>query len=415
MTTKTLFKTAFLSLKTNKSRASLTILGIVIGVAAIMIIMSVGQGGKSLILTQIESIGSDVVVIRPGREPRGPVDVAETIMSDSLKEKELRAIRRQENVPELAEAVPAVLVPGSVSYQGETFRKAVVFGWSAEWLGKLFNIYPIQGKFFSDSEIKTYGSVAVIGWRVKEELFGSSEAVGKKIKIRGKKFRIVGVLPPRGQVSMFNIDEIVILPYSTAQKYLLGISHYHEIVAKAKNEKLVPQMVENIKRTLRELHGIKDPEKDDFYIMTQHDMIDRINIVTQILTILLSSVAAISLLVGGIGIMNIMLVSVTERTREIGLRKALGATNRDIMIQFLFEAVILTFVGGLLGVVLGGGISYLVSFILGKITSSNWPFVFPISAACLGLGFSALIGLIFGLYPARQASLKDPIEALRYE
>ena len=195
----------------------------------------------------------------------------------------------------------------------------------------------------------------------------------------------------------------------------MGINYFNSIIARAENEKIVPQVVKSIELTLRETHNITDPEKDDFHIATQALAVERVGMVTGILTALLVSVAAISLVVGGVGIMNIMLVSITERTKEIGLRKALGATNKDIMLQFLLEAMILTGLGGIAGIIFGGLLSFIASFILSRIVSLDWTFAFPVSAALLGLAVAALVGLIFGLYPARQASLKSPMEALRYE
>ena len=359
MTLKNTFKTALTGLKANKMRSALTVLGIVIGVVAIITVMSVSQGAENLILGQIEGMGANLIIIKPGREPKGPSDMAE-MMSDSLKERDIKALKNKKNVPDLLDAVPAVAVPGTVSWKGETF-KASVMGWSAEWLSEMFDVYPEEGILFSEQDIKMAESVAVIGSRVKKELFGLSDAVGRKIKIKNRNFKVVGVLPPKGQVAMFNLDEIVVIPHSTAQKYLLGIDYYHEILAKAKNEQVIPAVVADIERTLRELHGIEDPAKDDFYVMTQTGIVEQVGTITGILSLLLASLAAISLIVGGVGVMNIMLVSVTERTREIGIRKAVGARNRDILNQFLLEAVVLTAIGGIIGVILGAILSFVGS------------------------------------------------------
>ena len=205
------------------------------------------------------------------------------------------------------------------------------------------------------------------------------------------------------------------MPYTTAQLYLLGIDYFHEIIVKAESQEAVLRTVRDIELTLRENHGITDPEDDDFFVTTQEGIVEQVQIIIGSLTAFLSSVVAIALVVGGIGVMNIMLVSVTERTREIGLRKAVGATEGDILSQFLFEAVILTVVGGIIGIILGTGLSFLASFVLTAILGVTWIFVFPITAALLGLFVSGLVGLVFGLYPARQAARKSPIEALRYE
>jgi len=413
MTLKNTFKTALTGLKTNKMRSALTILGVVIGVVAIISVISVSQGAENLILGQIQSMGANLIIIRPGREPKGPTDMAE-LLTNSLKERDIEALKNKRNVPDLLDAVPAVAVPGTVSLEGETF-KASIMGWSAEWLSEMFDIYPEEGILFTEQDIKTAESVAVIGSRVKKELFGFSDAVGRRMKIKNRNFKVVGVLPSKGQVAMFNLDEIVVIPHSTAQKYLLGIDYYHEVLVKAKNESVVPMVVADIERTLRELHGIEDPAKDDFYVMTQTDIAERVGTITGILSLLLASLAAISLIVGGVGVMNIMLVSVTERTREIGIRKAVGARNKDILNQFLLEAVVLTAIGGIIGIILGATLSFVGTLVLGRVLSLDWPFAFPVTGALLGLGVSAFVGLVFGLYPARTASKKDPIEALRYE
>jgi len=408
-------KTSLLGIRMNKMRTALTILGIVIGVSAVIIVMSVSQGANNLILNQIKTMGANIVVIRPGREPKGLTDVGKSILSHSLKNQDIKALSNKNNVPHLKDIAPGVMVPGGVSFRGETYNQAMIFGWVADWIGQIFHIYPSKGRFFSRDEIKGRAAIAVIGNKVKIELFGENEALGKKIKIKNKKFKIVGILPAKGQVSMFNVDDLVIIPYSTAQKYLLGINYFNEVLVQAQNEAAVPLMVDEIKKTLRERHHITDPDKDDFYVMTQTDMAQRVGFITNVLAILLSSVAAISLIVGGVGIMNIMLVSVTERRREIGLRKAVGATKKDILNQFLLESIILTLSGGLIGIILGFSLSYLVSIVLSQITNSPWPFAFSWPAVILGVSTSVIIGLIFGFYPAYQAAQKSPIEALKYK
>lgn len=408
------FSISIKAMRANKSRAFLTILGIVIGIASIMLIVTVGRGAEDLILNEISGLGAETIVIRPGREPTGPTDFAETLFSDSLKERDIAALSKKSNVPGAVEIAPAVFVPGSASYQGETF-KPVIFGWTAEFMAEAFNLYPEKGLIFGEDEIRRNAPVVIIGQKVKNELFGQSDAIGENIKIRNKNFRVIGVLPKRGQLAFFNVDEMVLMPYTSAQSYLLGIDHFHEIIIKAASADVVDQTVHDIERTLRETHGITDPEKDDFFVVTQAGLVDQIRTILQILTIFLSAVVAIALVVGGIGVMNIMLVSVTERTKEIGLRKAVGARNRDVLAQFLIEAVILSFLGGVLGIALGGVLSLLLSIGLTEFYDLNWPFDFPLLAAGIATGVSTLIGLAFGIYPARQAAYKDPIEALRYE
>ncbi len=404
--------TALTGLRTHRSRSALTILGIVIGITSIILVMSIGKGAEELILGQIRGLGSQTIIIEPGREPEGPSSFAE-IFTDSLKMKDVEALLNPANVQGLQDLTPSVTQPAGVSYGSESTR-ANITG-ASELVARIFDMYPQEGAFFTDEDIRQRASVVVIGSEIKKKLFGPSDALGEKIKIKGRSFRIVGILSPKGHVSLFSADEMVVVPYTTAQEYLTGTNYFNAIMVRAESEDVVPRVVKNIERTLRESHNIDDPEKDDFHVTTQADAAERVSMVTSILTALLGSVAAISLLVGGIGIMNIMLVSVTERTREIGLRKALGAKESDIMRQFLFESIILTGIGGIIGIMLGALLSLLVALVLSKVVDLGWSFVFPVSAAVLGLGVSALVGLVFGLYPARQASLKSPMEALRYE
>jgi putative ABC transport system permease protein len=211
------------------------------------------------------------------------------------------------------------------------------------------------------------------------------------------------------------VNEMILVPYTTAQQYLTGTTHFNSIIVQAETEEIVPRVVHDIEATLRESHSITDPDNDDFYVSTPDDAAAIVGTITLVLTALLGSVAGISLVVGGIGIMNIMLVSVSERTREIGLRKALGATEKDILIQFLLESIILTGFGGVIGIILGAAISYVAALVLSSTVATDWTFAFPISAAVLGLGVSGFIGLVFGIYPAKRAAAKSPMEALRYE
>jgi len=412
MTIRHLATTAIEGLKAHKSRSSLTILGIVIGILAIMIVMSLGRGAQDLILNQLQGVGSKNVAVHPGREPKGPTDIME-MFTQSLKERDVAALKNPANVPGVGKVAPLVMYNDVVAYENETKRTSIIG--TAEYFLDTLNVYPDQGAMFTDEDIKQLASVAVIGSKVKEDLFGDSDALGQKIKIKDRVFRVIGVLAPKGNVAMMNMDEIVLAPYSTVQKYLMGINYFQEILVEAATEKQVPEVVQDVTRTLREMHGITDPEKDDFHTHTMADAMKMVGTVMSSLTLLLAAIAAVSLLVGGIGIMNIMLVSVTERTREIGLRKALGATSDNIMAQFLLEAVILTAIGGFLGILLGAGIGWVIAFGFRSFYGINWQFVFPLKAALLGIGVAAVVGLIFGLYPAKKAAEKSPIEALRYE
>ncbi len=412
MTVRHLLRVSGTGLLVHKSRSFLTVLGIVIGIAAIILVMSLGQGAKNLILGQIRSIGAKVIAIVPGREPRGPTDLLATF-TDSLKAGDLEILRNRNNVPHAANVMPVVFGSQTAAYGNETYRPTILG--TTEIFADLYNIFPVEGRSFTAEEVKSYADVAVVGAEVKEELFGKNDALGERIKIKGRNFRIVGILPKTGQVTFLNFDQVAFIPYTSAQQYVFGIKHFNRIVVEADREENVQQTVDDIRSALRNSHGITDPEKDDFFVETQAEAIETVGTITNVLTLFLASVAAISLIVGGIGIMNIMLVSVTERTREIGLRKALGATNRAILSQFLLEAVLLTIAGGLIGIFLGASLSFGITGLLRKFANLQWSFVLPLRAVLLGVGISSLVGLVFGIYPARRAAKKSPIEALRYE
>ncbi|PIQ68126.1 MAG: multidrug ABC transporter substrate-binding protein [Candidatus Taylorbacteria bacterium CG11_big_fil_rev_8_21_14_0_20_46_11] len=417
MTFKHSIKTALGGLHSNTSRSILTILGIVIGITAIMLVLSLGAGAQNLILSQIQGMGSKTIVTVPGRQPSGPSDFANVFL-DSLKERDLQSIRNKANVPFAEDVMPVVFGSVRLSYQNETYQSTVLGGGSAESnnvMSDIFDIYPEQGSFFTASDVLSKASVAVIGDKIREKLFGDIDPIGKKVRVKDKTFQVIGVLGRKGQVSFFNFDDMILVPYTTAGQYLLGRKYFDRIIVSAVSEETIRTTVNDIEMTLRANHGITDPEKDDFFVETQADLADRLKTITTALTLFLSGVAGISLFVGGVGIMNIMLVSVTERTREIGLRKAVGATNSDILTQFLFEAVLLTSLGGLIGITLGSSLSFIISFIISKFALASWSFSFPYLGAGLGLLVSAFVGLVFGLYPARKASQKAPIDALRYE
>lgn len=405
-------KTAVNGLRTHKSRSALTILGIVIGITSIILIMSLGQGAKGLILGEIQGLGAKNVIILPGKEPGGPSDLA-SLFADSLKQRELDALKNKNNVPNGVKVMPIIFGSENGIYQNEIYKLSL-FG-SGESMESLFDLKPEKGIFFSDEEVRSKANVVVLGSKVKEELFGASEAVGEKIRIKNTTFRVIGVLPQKGQSSFINFDEAAVIPYTTMQQYVVGTKYFNRIVVEADSEKNIEAVASDIKKTLRDLHDITDPDKDDFFVSTPAEVAEKLGTVLGALTIFLAAVAAISLVVGGIGIMNIMLVSVTERTKEIGLRKAIGATNKNILTQFLLEAVILTGLGGVIGIILGSLLSFSASVLIVQFAGLDWSFSFPYNAAILGLVVSSLVGLVFGLYPARQAARKSPMEALRYE
>src|SRR3989339_573794 len=404
-------KTAWRGLIANKMRSFLTVLGIVIGITAIIMVMSLGQGAQNLILSQIQGMGSKTVVVLPGREPKGPTDSLQTFFAESLKEKDLEALRKKSNVPTAKEVMPLVFGSDSASYKNETYRLTLLG--SSEKISDVFDLGIDKGAFFSENDIRGRSDVVVIGSKVKEKLFGESEALGERIRVGERNLRIIGILPQEGQVSFFNFDEVALLPYTTAQQYIFGIKHFQRIIIEADSEKNIDRTVSDAKATIRETHNVTNPDKDDFYIETQADIASRLGTITNVLTLFLAAIAAISLLVGGIGIMNIMLVSVTERTREIGLRKALGATEKNILFQFLLEAVFLTGVGGIIGIVLGVSLSLAISLAIQFFSTIDWPLGISFLAIFLGIGVSGIIGIVFGIYPAKKASEKSPIEALR--
>jgi putative ABC transport system permease protein len=405
------FATALKGLSTNRSRSVLTILGIVIGITAIMLVVSLGAGAQTLILSQVEGLGTQTIAVVPGREPRGPSDVT-ALFSDSLKQKDIVLLNNKTNVPGLKTLMPVVYGAGVASFESNAYQVSV-FG-ATEYMADVFDLNP-EGKFFDAEDVRSRADSAVMGSKVAENLFENQYPLDKNIKIKGRNFRVVGVLPPTGGGSLFNFDDMIIVPYTTAQDYLLGIKHFNRLIIEAADGVDVQSVANDIRLTLRESHNLGPGDKDDFFVQTQQDLANRLSTITDALTYFLVAVASIALFVGGVGIMNIMLVAVTERTREIGLRKALGAKERNILAQFLLEAVLLTVIGGVVGIILGSVLAFLISIGLSKGLGVNWQFVFPWNGAILGFVVSAVIGLVFGGYPARQASKKSPIEALRYE
>ena len=412
MTWKHILKTATTGLSTNRSRSFLTILGIVIGITAIMLVISLGAGAQDLILGQVQGLGTNTIAIIPGREPTGPSDVS-ALYSDSLKPNDIAALKNKANVPYLKTIMPTVIGAVSASYDSNAYQ-ATLFG-GTELFADIFDLHPNNGEFFTADDVASQNDVVVLGSKVVDHLFGSDDPVGVKVKIKGRNFKVIGTLPPSGGGSLFNFDSMTLMPYTTAMNYVLGQKYYNRVIIQAESDALVSVTADDITLTLRQSHNITDPTKDDFTVQTQQDLANRLGTITSALTYFLVAVASIALFVGGVGIMNIMLVAVTERTREIGLRKALGATDNDILSQFLLEAVLLTAIGGVIGIVLGSSLAFVISLVLSKGLGVNWQFVFPWSGAALGFGVSALIGLIFGGYPAHTASKKSPIEALRYE
>lgn len=412
------FKTAIIGLKTNKTRSFLTILGIVIGISSVILMMSLGDGAQNLILGQIMSMGPNNVYVEPGAFTTGGTDMTQQIMEEmEIKTLTLEDMKAIEKDPLVEMVAPMVLSVSRVIYKNND-EKVTFLGTSPAY-NKITDSRTILGSDFTDFDVQSMSKVAVLGYKIKEDLFDDEDPIGKIIRIKQTNFRVIGVMEEQGTQMFLNLDEYIYIPITTAQKFLLGINHVQSSAVKIDNQDKIDEAIESIRLILRERHNIYNPEgnlsKDDFKVVSGKETAELMNTVTSILTWLLSSIAAIALVVGGIGIMNIMLVSVVERTREIGLRKAVGARKKDILYQFLIEAIVLTGLGGILGILLGVIFSYLVSVVLTMALGIEWKFVLSLSSVILAFGVSAGIGIIFGIYPARKAAELNPIDALRYE
>ncbi len=408
------FKTSTRSLRHGKMRSVLTMLGIVIGIASVIILMSIGQSAQDLILNQVQGIGSNLMFVIPGGSGSGRFSApaaAQGIVITSLVERDADAFRRE---PSVTAAVPEVRGQAEVVYGNNDVK--ITYDGTTDQYFAVRNLPVGRGYAFSKNDVDSGSHVAVIGPGLATTLFGNLDPVGKTIRLNNVSLRVTGVLE-KGGTGAFGIDQdnLVLVPLVVAQRELLGITYFSDIVVEANPAYDISFVESRIAFLLRRNHGITDPNKDDFTIRTQQDVLSILGNITSILTIFLAAIASISLIVGGIGIMNIMLVAVTERTREIGLRKAVGATNRDILEQFLIESVLLTFVGGMIGIALGALIVTLIYFVLSTFFSIGWVFAFPLTAVAAALIVSGIAGIAFGIYPARQAARKNPIEALRYE
>ncbi|MEI6528504.1 MAG: ABC transporter permease [bacterium] len=395
------------ALMANKVRTFLTVLGIVIGIASVIAMISIGQGAQSSITSSIESTGSNLIMITPGaqRSIGGGVNTGRGA-AKTLKSTDAEAIKTS------VAGVQAITSELSSRYQVAakgTNTNTTVDGTDAGYTA-VRNIEIDTGTFITDQNLKNLSKVAVLGPTTAVDLFGDgADPIGQIIKINSIQFKVIGVTKAKGGSGFNNQDDKVYIPLSTAQKFLAGDEYVSQISVQAASTDQMTQIQSDITDLLLERHKIADPTAADFTVMNQNDIVAALSTVTSTLTILLAAVAGISLIVGGIGIMNMMLTTVTERTREIGLRKAIGAKRKDITLQFLIEAVALTFVGGLVGVALGWGIAYVVSYLNIIQTSVS------LSSVLLAFGVSAAIGIIFGYYPASRASKLNPIDALRYE
>jgi len=405
MLTFDILKETIFSILSNKFRSFLTILGIVIGIGAVILMMSIGQGAKSSIESQIQTMGSNLLIVMPGAmKTFSPVAGARG-GAQTLTYKDAEAISKE--ISNIVSVSPVVYRNLQVVAKNKNTRTQIV-GTNSFFLD-IRNYQLEQGTFFNENQVNSMAKVAVLGSVVRDDLFGSStNPLGQSIKINGINFKVIGVLKSKGGMTALE-DDIVIVPMSVAKKFFIGNEYVSGILVKADSPDNIDFVKTQIEQLLLKRHNIKTSQMADFSIVTQEDILEMVSSVTQTMTILLTSIASISLIVGGIGIMNMMMTNVTERTKEIGLRKAVGAKNFEIKAQFLAEAVTLTFLGGLIGVFLGWGLSLLVTKFTGLSTHVSLFSVF------LAFGVSSLVGIIFGYWPARKAALLNPIDALRYE
>jgi putative ABC transport system permease protein len=396
---------ALRALARNKLRAFLTMLGIIIGVGAVIAMVAIGEGAKSTIRSQIASLGTNVLIILPGSNVQGGVR-AGTGNVNTLVDGDARAIARE--LPSVAFASPVMrrpeqLIAGNLNWgtlaQGVAPEFQQIRDWQIE-----------SGRFLHEGDMDSAAKVAVIGQTVARQLFGRDDPIDSVIRIRSIPFRVVGTLVAKGQTGQgTDQDDTVMIPYTTMQKRVMRITWVQSIVVRAINAERVQEAQEQIALLLRQRHRIAEGREDDFTVRNLSDIAEAAQSTARVMAILLGSVAGISLLVGGIGIMNIMLVSVTERTREIGIRMAVGARSRDIMLQFLVEAVVMAATGGLIGIVLGIGSSEVLK------EWAQWPTLVRPEIVTIAFLFSGAVGIFFGFYPAKKAASLDPIEALRYE
>jgi putative ABC transport system permease protein len=394
-------KVAFRSIMANKMRTALTMLGVIIGVGAIIAMISVGEGAKKQVTESIQRIGTNLLRVRPGAARLGYIAAGSV---ETLTTEDADGIRETAGARLVS---PTVNNMGMIKYANKN-ATSLVRGTTPEFV-EINNFKLATGRYFNSREVKLNKKVAVLGTTVKEELFGEGVAVGKNIRIEGQSFLVTGVMEPKGQTSWRDPDDQVFVPVTTSQKRLFSQDFVNDIYIQVETIGDIPRVKESLEGLLRARHRIPEGVESDFTIRDYTEFVQTWKETSQAFTVLLSGIAAVSLLVGGIGVMNIMLVSVTERTREIGIRMAVGARRRDILGQFLIEAIVITVTGGVMGIGLGAMLASFISYM------GDWETIITPFSITLAFFFSVLVGLVFGIYPARKASRMDPIEALRYE
>ena len=402
-----LFKIALRAIANNKMRSLLTMLGIIIGIASVIVMLAIGQGAKNSILTEISSMGSNMITIMPGNGQFGGVRQSASSMQ-TLKQADYNAIH-EECTTYISHVSPLAQSAGQAIYSSANTPTSM-YGVSDEYLD-IKNLHITDGEMFSEQDIKTSAKVCVLGKTVIENLFGdNTDPIGRTIRFNKIPFRIIGVLEEKGNNNMgMDQDDVILAPYTTVQKRILASTSFGSIIASARSEEVSELAVKDIETVLRNNHKIKSADDDDFHVRTLQEIMEMVSSTTNTITLLLTCIAGISLLVGGIGIMNIMFVSVTERTREIGLRMSIGAKSYDILLQFLLESVLISVVGGIIGVIVGILAAYAAKHV------ANVAITIQTYTILLSFGVCTITGIFFGWYPARKASNLDPIEALRFE
>lgn len=400
-----LLKIALKALNNNKLRCFLTMLGIIIGVASVITMLAIGQGSKNSIKDQISEMGSNMIMIHPGSMQRGGVRQS----ADDMQSLQVSDYEALQNIPGIAAISPSVNSGGQL-VNGNNNYPSTIYGITPDYLD-IRKLKVKEGSMFTDHDIKSAAKVCVLGKTVVDNLFPNGEdPVGKVIRFGKIPMTVIGVLESKGTNSMgMDQDDVVLAPYTTVMKRILAIDYIQGLFASAVDENQTDETIDEITEVLRQQHKLKDGEDDDFEIRSQQELSEMMNSTSDMMTVLLACIAGISLLVGGIGIMNIMFVSVTERTREIGLRMSIGARGIDILSQFLIEAVIISVTGGIIGIILGVVASWLVTVI------AHWPVYIQMYSVALSFAVCTITGVFFGWYPAKKASGLDPIEAIRYE
>ncbi|MBP9732095.1 MAG: ABC transporter permease [Candidatus Magasanikbacteria bacterium] len=410
---KDLFTIAGGALLRQKMRTILTVVALGIGIASVVIIVSAGRGLESMVLGELDVYSPNTMNVEVRVPSKGgggsATSMASGVTITTLKNSDMEAIMKH---PNISLAYSYVTSQQVIKYREEN-QTVTVFGYGA-YAAEVDNVKILEGRFYTPDEEASLAQVVFIGSKIKEDFFGDDTAVGKNIFIKGKSFRVVGVQEAMGASFGFDMDSIVYMPTETLQKRFLGTDYVMGINAHVIDMSQLDSTKEDVEMLLRERHDITDPDKDDFEVATMDEIRDTLETVVGGITLLLIALVCISLIVGGVGITNIMYVTVSERTFEIGLRKSLGAKSRDILLQFLIEAMLLTSMGGVIGVIFGVLVSYLV-YLIATSVGLNWVFAVPLYAVVLAIGFSTAVGLFFGLYPAKKAAKLNPIEALRKE